>query len=427
MNKLFTPIKGGQQLLCTLAALLLFSTMSIAQFPSEREADPYTTISQHGDFVKAVQLEEDGHSLRLKYIMADMPKDGAKSIKSYKVDAPYALEGQPLRPDQTYFIETAPTANIIVNYTGFTPEAQAAFQYAVDIWARTIVSNVDIVVDANFGNLGAGILGGASPTFQVFAGGGLFPKDNVFYPSALADKLFGADVGPLVSLPAGFADIQTSFNSTIGFGFDWYYGTDGNPAANEFDFVTVVLHELGHGLGMSASGPDTFCDGIGGAGFGVFAGTGFLPNAFDCHLEDKDGNKLVDENPNVCHGPGTVVEIIMNVEGYFGGEGALAGNGQFPVQIYTPDPIQPGSSVSHWDETAFPTGGANSLMTPFLAPAEAIHTPGTVTMGALSDMGWMIACNFEIPTMGQWALMILGLLFSSLALGFMLKTRRVNA
>lgn len=44
----------------------------------------------------------------------------------------------------------AQTATINVTYNGFTPEAQTAFQYAVDIWADLIKADVPIDVVANF-------------------------------------------------------------------------------------------------------------------------------------------------------------------------------------------------------------------------------------------------------------------------------------
>ena len=43
-----------------------------------------------------------------------------------------------------------PVADFIVNYTGFTKDAQAAFQRAVDIWASTLATTVPIEIDANF-------------------------------------------------------------------------------------------------------------------------------------------------------------------------------------------------------------------------------------------------------------------------------------
>lgn len=43
-----------------------------------------------------------------------------------------------------------PCSTFIVNYTGFTSEAQTAFQFAVDIWSNNIESSVPIIVDTNF-------------------------------------------------------------------------------------------------------------------------------------------------------------------------------------------------------------------------------------------------------------------------------------
>ena len=59
-------------------------------------------------------------------------------------------------------------SQFVVTYTGFTDEAKAAFEYAVDIWDALIVSPVLIRIDAAFTDFGefedgAIILGGAHP------------------------------------------------------------------------------------------------------------------------------------------------------------------------------------------------------------------------------------------------------------------------
>ena len=48
----------------------------------------------------------------------------------------------------------------------------------------------------------------------------------------------------------GHRDIVANFNSS----FEWYLGTDGN-AGTSYDLMTVVLHELAHGLGFIGSMP----------------------------------------------------------------------------------------------------------------------------------------------------------------------------
>ena len=57
------------------------------------------------------------------------------------------------------------TATFDVAYDGFSPEARAAFQRAVDIWATQLTSPVTIQVRATWKLLGPGVLGSAGPVY----------------------------------------------------------------------------------------------------------------------------------------------------------------------------------------------------------------------------------------------------------------------
>ncbi|MCP4605328.1 MAG: hypothetical protein GY847_33215, partial [Proteobacteria bacterium] len=84
---------------------------------------------------------------------------------------------------------------IIVNYNGFPPEAQAAFQRAVDIWASLITSTVTIEVEANWKPMSYGVLGASRPLKLV----GNFPNAPAtwtWYPVGLANALSGYDLYP---------------------------------------------------------------------------------------------------------------------------------------------------------------------------------------------------------------------------------------
>ena len=137
---------------------------------------------------------------------------------------------------------TTKQPQFIVTYTGFTDEAKEAFQYAVDIWNSLIRSRVPIRIDATFTDLGGSeygrvILGGAYPA------GWKSPSSlDLWFADALADKQAGRD------LEDGEPDIITEFNSHED--ANWYFGTDGNTPAGKRDFVTTVIHEIGHGLGF---------------------------------------------------------------------------------------------------------------------------------------------------------------------------------
>jgi hypothetical protein len=124
-----------------------------------------------------------------------------------------------------------------------------AFQYALNLWGKAIDSAVPIVVEASFEPLecanGFAPLGQAAATGVEYDAPGL--EANVLYPEALADRLAGYDLNP------DEADIKAQFNSSISeclLGLDWYYGLDGQ-AGDNFDLASVVLHEIGHGLGFS--------------------------------------------------------------------------------------------------------------------------------------------------------------------------------
>ena len=152
-------------------------------------------------------------------------------------------------------VEAAANANITVNYTGFDgangPAAQAAFQAAVDIWKTQISSGVPIVIDAEFKDLcngvaGCGLLGqaGSSAISDVPDA----PQPHVYYPYPLLNKMAGIDVG-VKTFPGSpnESNIFAEFNNN---GINWYFGTDGQPPTETVDFESVVLHELGHGLGF---------------------------------------------------------------------------------------------------------------------------------------------------------------------------------
>lgn len=67
--------------------------------------------------------------------------------------------------------------------------------------------------------------------------------------------------------------------------------------------------------------------------------------------------------------------------------GALgtAANGSVAPALYAPNPVEPGSSYSHLDETTFPL----ELMSP-IATAGTGHTLSPLTLAILEDQGWTI-------------------------------------
>jgi hypothetical protein len=256
---------------------------------------------------------------------------------------------------------------ITVNYNNFPTNAQAAFDYAVDIWASTLTSSVPIVIDANWQSLSGGTLGfaGAQNLFRNFPGA---EQSNTYYAAALANKLRGSDNA------VGQGDITCTFNSN----FNWYFGTDGNTPGGQYDFVTVVLHELCHGLGFFGSAS-------------VSGSQGFLeinndPVIYDTFVELNNGTDLT----SLSNGSTALGDALTSNNLYWNGVEGVASNGGTRPRMYAPGTFASGSSYSHLNENTYTPGNVNSLMTPFLGTAEANHDPGPIVLGIFEDIGWTL-------------------------------------
>ena len=275
-------------------------------------------------------------------------------------------------------------ASITVTYTGFTPEARAAFQFAVDIWATQVSSPVPIRVDAEFVDLGPGILGFSGPLSLWYDVPGGLPDS--LYPEALANHLAGWDVGP------EWPDVEALFSSTT----FWYFGTDGRGPFGSYDFVSVALHELGHGLGVFGSAR------VASNGQGRWGYTG-LPVIYDQFVVNGAGQSIVDTA--VFPNPSTALAAQLTGNNlFFSGPQTRAANGGAAARLYAPSTFAGGdtlwgSSYTHLDETTYGYGNPNSLMTPFLSRGEVIHDPGAIVHGMLRDMGWVIdtsSCAYSV-------------------------------
>lgn len=166
------------------------------------------------------------------------------------------------------FNDPTPAAPVGGN-TGTTLGEQRliAFTYAANIWGATLTSNVPIVINAQFTPLTctatSGVLGSAGAT-QIFRDFANAPQPATWYSYALANKIAGSYLGTLNA-----PQINSNFNSNLGqtgclTGTFFYLGLDGNHGAN-IDFVAVLQHEMGHGLGFQ-----TFTNGTTGAMNGGF-------------------------------------------------------------------------------------------------------------------------------------------------------------
>ncbi|MFN2503171.1 MAG: hypothetical protein ABR540_02870 [Acidimicrobiales bacterium] len=268
--------------------------------------------------------------------------------------------------------KAAATAVFQPTYTGFSPAAQGAFQRALDIWGSLIDSPVPIKVAASFEPQGASDLGFANGYLQRDFPNA--PVPNTWYPIALANARAGTD------LDTTKPDIEAKFNSNR---TNWHFGTGPAPAG-QFDFVTVVLHELGHGLGflgsMEVSG------GLGRWGLG----TPSFPTIYDRFTTDGSRRFLL--NTSVYPNPSAALATALTSNNVFF-DSALTNppDGTGRPKLHAPPTWIQFASYIHLDEATYPPGNPNSLMTPTLSQAEAIHSPGPLTLCIFEALGWSTA------------------------------------
>ncbi len=209
------------------------------------------------------------------------------------------------------------------------------------------------------------------------------------------------------------ADISATFSSVFS---NWYYGLDGCPEVDEFNFVTVAMHEIGHGPGFFGSAtPELFgfpiFDFLGCCGFAA-DNINWYPTIVDLFAEDGTGLRFRDINTDFCYD--AVLDAITGDDLFFNGDSINACYGQ-PIPLYATSTWDSGSSFSHFDKTTFTGVHEHAFMTPFISRGEAIHDPGCSRV-LLADLEFathdfipLPPQQASIPTLDQWAVFLLNL------------------
>lgn len=258
-----------------------------------------------------------------------------------------------------------------VTFEGFTEEAQKAFIYALSLWETNINSSIKINVAAKWEILPESQLGKGKPAmfYRNFKG---TPVADVFYPVALAEKILSKEFNT-----PGDADIICSFNKSK----SWYFGTNGNVPVTQYDFVTAVMHEIGHGLGIS--GFFSNVDGV-----SQFNNSSNSPAIFDYILFNQGNQRIADKTIFPC--PSTELTKQLTSNSVYVAK--LTKDELVPV--YAPATFVNGISIYHLKSAA--DGG--DFMNAYAYKGESNHQITEQLDYVLAGLGWHEVKNEGINT-----------------------------
>ena len=157
----------------------------------------------------------------------------------------------------------------------------------------------------------------------------------------------------------------------------WWYGIGAPAPAGTIDFYTVVLHEIGHGIGvLSLVNPNTGAKLVG------------FDDAYERWLWDWNlgGWPGMTDAQRVASAVNTGQVVFWGPRATEAARGlqSLGLNAGYP-RVFAPNPVQGGSSISHFDTVFTP----NELMEPAITPPPGPYA--YVTSGLLQDVGWQTA------------------------------------
>ncbi len=259
-------------------------------------------------------------------------------------------------------VAAASAAPVVIDYpSGVPASVETVVEAAVARYTSVLELDPDVPLHIEFRweDLGSPTIGAyAGPTNLIRR-----PSDLGAVPVALANARDGVDHLP------GTADIVVGVNNRL----PWHLGSE-PPPGDRIDLQSVLVHELGHGLGFvgSASGTSNetaaLRDPMWAFDRRVSSGTTPFPS-----LSASARNTALTGN-----------DLFIDV-------------GDARYRLYAPSTFAPGSSYSHLDEATYPAGTPGALMTPIGSTGEVFRMVDGPTLAVLGAIGWSIRSPSSAP------------------------------
>ena len=216
----------------------------------------------------------------------------------------------------------------------------AAVTTTLNIWDDTFRNTASRKIEAtiSWGALEEGVLAGSFSNYVEY--------DGENYNAATSTEVIWKE-GEDVVMEEGEMDFRLQFNPAYGF------STGNTTPQNATDFISVLLHEIGHNVGFNSLN-DT----------GTY---GEYYTIWDSLITDAQGNHPGDAGFNYQTGVSYTI-----------GSGGLT--------VYNPFVFAPGSSMSHVDAASDP----NALMQYSIGEGIQRRNPSDQEKALLAEMGWVL-------------------------------------
>lgn len=269
-------------------------------------------------------------------------------------------------------INAQPSAKFSPRYYDVPDSVKTVVEAAFGVWDKILISRVPIHIDVYWTDLVASTLAtaGSDRVFKNFKNA---PLNNVWYPSALADALSGESVN------GNNPDIVLKINRNVNWNLDY----DGPQNFRYYDMLSVIIHEIAHGIGFMSSFE---ANGTERLKWGIQD----LPFIYDQYVVDRNGNSLVDKR-FYANDSEELLQEVTEREIYF-----HVDSGTYSVmqpRLHTSRPFSAGASLSHVSASqVYRPDDRDRLMLPTLSQGVRYHYPGNGILAILFQMGW--ALNF---------------------------------
>jgi hypothetical protein len=267
------------------------------------------------------------------------------------------------------------------NYTTgadyWSTDARNALQSAANSVAAYFLVTSPVVIDYD-------VTGENDPATSLLAAAGsdLVTNTAGFWRTVVQNKLLSG-----VDSNGAAADGEIDWN----WGTSWALGD--TVGGDSFDFTSTAMHELLHSFGflsyVAQPGSNT------NTAWPLFASFITAADGTNAIGADYAWNTALD--PNLTGTNGGL---------YFGGANAVAAYGGQLVPLYTPNPWESGSSMSHLDDTTF-TGSDQQLMNAKTDTGLGVRVLSPIELGLLEDIGYTVV----VPQAPTAAMAMIGFVF----------------